>query len=58
MQKYRALETEIGRMWGFLVVVIIPVVIGALGAVSEKLSRYLAKILLSLLLLLPPSRSK
>ena len=42
-QKYRALQSEVSRMWN-MPVVVIPVVVGALGAVSNILPRYLSEI--------------
>ncbi|TWW59227.1 hypothetical protein D4764_06G0007570 [Takifugu flavidus] len=43
LEKYQGLKEEIERMWGMKATVV-PVVIGTLGAVAPKLSRWLQQI--------------
>ena len=38
MEKYKMLKDEITRMWGMIKVIVIPVVVGALDAISTTLS--------------------
>ena len=38
MEKYKLLKDEIARMWGMIEVIVVPVVVGALGAISTTLS--------------------
>ena len=42
--KYKVLKDEIARMWGMKDVIVIPVVVGALGAISTGFEKYIAAI--------------
>ena len=44
IEKYKALKDEIERMWGMKEVIVIPVVVGALGAISTGFEKYIAAI--------------
>ena len=43
-EKYKMPKDEIARMWGMKEVIVIPVVLGALGAISTGFEKYLATI--------------
>ena len=40
--KYKMLKGEIARIWGMNKVIVIPVVVGALGAISTVFEKYVA----------------
>ena len=42
--KYKTLKDGIARMWGMKEVIVIPVVVGALGAISTGFEKYIAAI--------------
>ena len=44
MEKYDDLKREIKRMWKMKKIVIIPIVVGALGAFSRKLDKWIEKL--------------
>ena len=44
IEKYKVLKDGITRMWGMKEVIVIPVVVGALGAISTGFQRYIAAI--------------
>ena len=44
IEKYQDLKREIMKLWNLRRVEVIPVVVGALGAVSEKIGQYLEQI--------------
>ena len=44
IEKYKMLKDEIARMWGMKKVIVIPVVVGALGAIPASFERYVAAI--------------
>ena len=44
IEKYKMLKDEIARMWGMKKVIVIPVVVGALGAISTGFEKYVAAI--------------
>ena len=44
IEKYQLLREEVGRIWGMKKVIVVPVVIGALGAVSNGFDKHLEKI--------------
>ena len=44
IEKYKLLKDEIARMWYMKEVIVIPVVVGALGAVSNGFEKYIAAI--------------
>ena len=44
IEKYQLLKEEVGRMWGTKKIKVIPVVIGALGAISEKFDKHTEEI--------------
>ena len=43
-EKYKRLKDEIARMWGMKEVIVIPVVVGALGAISTGFEKNIAAI--------------
>ena len=43
-EKYKMLKDEIARMWGMKEVIVIPVVVGALGAISTGFEKYITVI--------------
>ena len=43
-EKYKLLKDEIARMWDMKEVIVIPVVVGALGAISTGFEKYIAAI--------------
>ena len=44
IEKYRVPKDEIARMWGMKEVIVIPRVVGALGAISTGFEKYIAAI--------------
>ena len=42
--KYKVFKDGIARMWGMKEVIVIPVVVGALGAISTGFEKYIAAI--------------
>ena len=44
IEKYKVLKDEIVRMWDMKEVIVIPVVVGALGAISAGFEKYIAAI--------------
>ena len=44
IEKYQDLRQEIAHLWGMKKVQVIPIVIGALGMISQKLETWLGKI--------------
>ena len=44
IEKYKVLKEEVGRIWGMKKVKVIPVVIGALGAISDKFDKHTEEI--------------
>ena len=44
IEKYQLLKEEVGRIWGMKKVKVIPVVIGALGAISDKFDKHTEEI--------------
>ena len=44
IEKYQDLQREIGKLWGFRQQEVVPVVVGALGAVSKRLDTWLDKL--------------
>ena len=44
IEKYQMLREEIGHVWQMNKVTVIPVVIEALGVISEKFERYMEKL--------------
>ena len=44
IEKYKVLKDEIARMWNMKEVIVIPVVVGALGAISTGFEKYIAAI--------------
>ena len=44
IEKYQMLREEIGHVWQMNKVTVIPVVIGALGVISDKFERYMEKL--------------
>ena len=44
IEKYKVLKDEIVRMWDMKEVIVIPVVVGALGAISAGFEKYIAVI--------------
>ena len=44
IEKYQDLKREIGRLWGIKHLEVVPVVIGALGEVSNRLDTWLEKL--------------
>ena len=44
IEKYGDLKREVAAMWGMKKVIVIPIVVGALGAVSKELDKYIEKI--------------
>ena len=44
IEKYKVLKDEIARMWGMREVTVIPVVVGALGAISAGFGKYITAI--------------
>ena len=44
IEKYQLLKEEVGRIWGMKTVKVIPVVIGALGAISDKFDKHTEEI--------------
>ena len=43
-EKYQLFREEIGKMWRLKKVTVVPIVIGALGAVSEMFKKYMGKL--------------
>ena len=43
-EKYKVLKDEIARMWDMKEVIVIPVVVGSLGAISTGVEKYIAEI--------------
>ena len=44
IEKYKLVKDEIARMWDMKEVIVIPVVVGALGAISNGFEKYIATI--------------
>ena len=44
IEKYKVLKDEIARMWNMKEVTVIPVVVGALGAISTGFEKYITVI--------------
>ena len=44
IEKYKHLKREIGRLWGIRHLEVVPVVVGALGVVSNRLDAWLEKL--------------
>ena len=44
IEKYQDLKREIGKLWGIRQQEVVPVVVGALGAVSKRLDTWLDKL--------------
>ena len=44
LEKYQLLKDEIGKVWRMRKVIVVPVVIGALGAVSVNFKEYMRQI--------------
>ena len=44
IEKYQDLKREIGRLWGIRHLEVIPVVVGSLGVVSNRLDAWLEKL--------------
>ena len=44
IEKYKVLKDEIAGKWGMKEVIVIPVVVGALGAISTGFEKYIAPI--------------
>ena len=44
IEKYQDLKREIGRLWGIRHLQVIPVVVGALGVVNNRLDAWLEKL--------------
>ena len=44
IEKYQDLKREIGRLWGIRHLEVVPVVVGALGVVSNRLDAWLEKL--------------
>ena len=44
IEKYKVLKDETARMWGMKEVIVIPVVVAALGAISTGFEKYIAAI--------------
>ena len=44
IEKYKVLKDEIARMWDMKEVIVIPVVLGALGAISVGFEKYIPAI--------------
>ena len=44
IEQYKMLKDEIARMWGMKKVIVIPLVVGALGAMSADFEKYVAAI--------------
>ena len=44
IEKYKVLKDETVRIWGMKEVIVIPVVVGALGAISTGFENYIAAI--------------
>ena len=44
IDKYKMLKGEITRMWSMKKVIVVPVVVGALGAISTGFEKYVAAI--------------
>ena len=44
IEKYQDLKREIGRLWGISHLEVVPVVVGALGVVSNRLDVWLEKL--------------
>ena len=44
IEQYKMLKDEIARMWGMKKVIVIPLVVGALGAISADFEKYVAAI--------------
>ena len=44
IEKYQDLKREIGRLWGIKRLEVVPVVVGALGVVSNRLDAWLEKL--------------
>ena len=44
IEKYQHLEREIGRLWGIRHLEVVPVVVGALGVVRNRLDAWLEKL--------------
>ena len=44
VEKYKVLKDEIARMWNMKEVIVIPVVVRALGAISTGFEKYIAAI--------------
>ena len=42
IEKYKVLKDEITRMWDMKEVIVIPVIVGALGAISTRFEKYIA----------------
>ena len=44
LEKYQLLKDEIAKVWGMRKVIVVPVVIGAFGAVSVNFKEYMKRI--------------
>ena len=44
IEQYKMLKDEIARMWGMKKVIVMPLVVGALGAISADFEKYVAAI--------------
>ena len=44
LEKYQMLKEEVQRLWEMMSVTVLPVVIGALGAVSQRFAGYVNKV--------------
>ena len=44
IKEYKVLKDDIARMWGMKEVIVIPVVVSALGAISTDFEKYIAAI--------------
>ena len=44
IKEYKVLKDDIARMWGMKEVIVIPVVVRALGAISTDFEKYIAAI--------------
>ena len=44
IEQYKMLKDAIARMWGMKKVIVIPLVVGALGAISADFEKYVAAI--------------
>ena len=47
VEKYQDLKREIKRIWNFRNVIVVPVIVGALGSITEKLGEWIEKLNIS-----------